>query len=813
MCLIRDEAKILLVQVPFERLIQLGSGALALTRFNEQNDQASSASSTVDSARLRVSSARAATRKSLRSAALVDSATSESISDDVDDDDNGYTKSLVTRRQQQSAKGRSSYAARNEAFLGSGTSESSHSEDELSSRTRLRPRKPRYNEALKTRAQRMQKKTYGYDDIESSSSGSEVQFLSSGLKSKTRTSKSYRDIYKGPNFSKFAYNGTLNGTQIRHSGRSTRNQRNMEEVGIDNIYRSDESEKRVKNPPIKVSGAREMFKTLPAGNVFRERHCQYCDTCGKVSDASQLVYCQGCSLSYHRGCLGTRSTRDHLVTKVSESEFVLQCRRCVNAARQREPKAPDYSKCQSCRKANVSCAPFRKRKSPQQEQREREDNGGEDPILEVDPSLLYNLDNLLFRCMKCWRAFHFHHLPPGNPNQMDFDNEKSTAESRYREYGHDWMCKDCIEIPGKISGLIAWRPRDKDTYVTGFSADMMEEDDKEYLIKWENMSYFRAQWMPGAWTWGLTVSAMRKAFLKKSNGPKMHTEDAIPEDYLRIDIVLDVRFTSIVDIRSEEVDKARIKEVDEALLKFKGLGYEDVVWEKVPSPEDGERWTDFVTAYYDWVMGRYIHVPKQYPLRMRLEKARALPFTKLEKTKQPANLTGGELMKYQIDGLNWLYYRWYLQKNAILADEMGLGKTIQIIGLLATLVQDHTCFPFLLVVPNATCPNWRREIKRWAPSLRVVAYYGSSAGRKLVYEHELFPEASKDLRCHVVVTSYDAAADDSCARFFKSVPWAGLIVDEGQRLKNDTSMLYEALNTLKVPFKILLTGQSFFDNQ
>jgi hypothetical protein len=25
-------------------------------------------------------------------------------------------------------------------------------------------------------------------------------------------------------------------------------------------------------------------------------------------------------------------------------------------------------------------------------------------------------------------------------------------------------------------------------------------------------------------------------------------------------------------------------------------------------------------------------------------------------------------MKYQLEGLNWLYYKWYDQKNAILAD-------------------------------------------------------------------------------------------------------------------------------------------------
>lgn len=95
------------------------------------------------------------------------------------------------------------------------------------------------------------------------------------------------------------------------------------------------------------------------------------------------------------------------------------------------------------------------------------------------------------------------------------------------------------------------------------------------------------------------------------------------------------------------------------------------------------------------------------------------------------------------------------------------------------LVADWSCFPFLVVVPNSTRPNWRREIKRWAPTLRVVAYYSSRESRDLAYKHELFPDHSKELRCHIVVTSYDAASDDNARRFFRRVNWQGLIVDEG----------------------------------
>jgi chromodomain-helicase-DNA-binding protein 4 len=75
-------------------------------------------------------------------------------------------------------------------------------------------------------------------------------------------------------------------------------------------------------------------------------------------------------------------------------------------------------------------------------------------------------------------------------------------------------------------------------------------------------------------------------------------------------------------------------------------------------------------------------------------------------------------------------------------------------------------------------------------------------------EYELYPDGSSDMRAHVVVTSYDAPVDDHSKSFFHKVKWAGLVVDEGQRLKNDKNLLYGALSALKVPFRVLLTGSS-----
>lgn len=600
----------------------------------------------------------------------------------------------------------------------------------------------------------------------------------------------------------------------RRSGRVGRAIGGMREVGEDEEYYKNDLGDSTAAP--KFYGAKEIYKELPIDNEFRLRHCQTCDVCqehGDDDEKGHLVYCQGCTISYHQKCLGQRASRDHIVTKIGEEDFVLQCRRCIGVPQKKDRLAPRQGSCFVCHEKGRSCAGFREKKSSAQEQKDREENDGKDPIQEVATDLINNARNILFRCIKCYRTYHMYHLPARADEPSSTDLERDQLESeRFQEYSEDWLCQDCMDLNAGIDSLVAWRPINKDKYGVETPTDEVPEDEKEYLVKFRNLSYFKAVWKPGAWVWGVTATAMRSAFAKRENGyhlPKMTTEIAIPEEYLRVDIVLDVEFLkdTRAPVQGQKRDKERIKDVKKAFVKFKGLGYEDAVWEEPPDSADTDRWGDFKSAYEEWVLGKYVHLPAAQTLEAHLEKVRAKNFEKdVVLNEQPEYVSGGKLMEYQMEGLNWLYYRWHQRQNTILADEMGLGKTIQVIAFLATLQQKHKCWPFLIIVPNSTCPNWRRELKRWAPSLRVVAYYGLSEARRLSEKYELFPGGNKDLRCHVVVASYEAAQADEFRKVFRGVPWQGLIVDEGQRLKSDKTQLYESLNSLKTPFKALMTG-------
>ncbi|KAJ5823461.1 SNF2-related protein [Penicillium robsamsonii] len=597
---------------------------------------------------------------------------------------------------------------------------------------------------------------------------------------------------------------SASGTGKRTSSRLRQTRRrNMKEKLEDDEY----SEREVEQPKQqKFSGAREQFRELPPDNDFRLFHSQSCAQCGHEDhdpEKGSLVFCQGCTVSYHQGCLGDRSSRKHLVTKVAERDFILQCSQCLGIKHQEHDMKPHLGHCAVCRDAGPMSQPLRETLSSQAEQQLREANDGIDPITHVEMSRVNNIDNVLLRCLggshACKRAFHIHHLPEKDCVDIDLVS---------------WQCKDCSKCPpgaNPIHVIVAWRPKNSEVKVVPQLVEMLPEIDKEYLIKWNNMSYFRVTWLTGDWVWSKAPASQMKAFLRsdRSTKPIMTTAEAVPEDNLQVDIIFDVEYYN--DPKSQD-DRANGDLVKRAYVKYKGLPYEDSVWEDPPSQTNTARWEDFQVALIDRVLRENIHPSRVNDLQTRLSHTRRKKFDEsLMLTAQPAFVTGGELMEYQMDGVNWLLYMFFQQKNAILADDMGLGKTIQVITMFSALIEKLDCFPFLVVVPNATVPNWRREIKSWSPDVRVVTYYGSSLAREMTRKYEMFHE-NGTLCCHVVIASYESMADDGAKRVLSSVNWAGLVVDEGQRLKNDKTQLYERLRRMKFGFKLLLTGTPLQNN-
>ncbi len=170
----------------------------------------------------------------------------------------------------------------------------------------------------------------------------------------------------------------------------------------------------------------------------------------------------------------------------------------------------------------------------------------------------------------------------------------------------------------------------------------------------------------------------------------------------------------------------------------------------------------------------------------------------LQKALQPPGLYG-ELRPYQRYGAAWLREHYHRGLGAILADDMGLGKSVQAIAFLLheKAEQGSLPGPTLLVCPTSLLGNWRREIHRFAPSLRVYTHYGPERVRDSAFHESISHQ-------DIVLTSYALARRDIA--FLQEQKWFGVILDEAQMIKNPDALVTRAVNQLHADYRFALTG-------
>ena len=158
-----------------------------------------------------------------------------------------------------------------------------------------------------------------------------------------------------------------------------------------------------------------------------------------------------------------------------------------------------------------------------------------------------------------------------------------------------------------------------------------------------------------------------------------------------------------------------------------------------------------------------------------------------------------ELRPYQKLGVQWLWTLRGLELGGCLADDMGLGKTIQVLGLLSLSRRNREPGTDLLVVPASLVDNWRLEIERFAPQLKVLIAHPS---------HIPSPELKQLSRkavdaCDAVITTYGTAMR---TEWMKSHAWRNVILDEAQAIKNPGAKQTKAVKALDSRWRLALTG-------
>lgn len=180
------------------------------------------------------------------------------------------------------------------------------------------------------------------------------------------------------------------------------------------------------------------------------------------------------------------------------------------------------------------------------------------------------------------------------------------------------------------------------------------------------------------------------------------------------------------------------------------------------------------------------------------------------------------LREYQKRGVEWLASLEQVGLGACLADDMGLGKTAQIIALLAmerdnwlnqfgvtpgdetmlgpsAISQDGLVdtFATLIIAPVSVVNNWRREIVRFFPSLKVHIHHGTRRLEGLEF-------IDKATGVDVFITSYSLLNRD--IGLLSAIRWKRVVLDEAQNIKNSTTNVSRAAVSLKAHSRIALTG-------
>ena len=151
----------------------------------------------------------------------------------------------------------------------------------------------------------------------------------------------------------------------------------------------------------------------------------------------------------------------------------------------------------------------------------------------------------------------------------------------------------------------------------------------------------------------------------------------------------------------------------------------------------------------------------------------------------------GELRDYQRRGVEWLRFLTDRGFGALLADDMGLGKTIQVIAWMLGRRQ------VLIVAPLTLLSNWRHELAKFAPSLKVYVHQGEK--RHLASGFRVAAQEAD-----VTLTSYNLLVRDYTD--FSEIEWSALVLDEAQAVKNPDTQAARAIRALTPPKRIALTG-------
>ncbi len=295
-----------------------------------------------------------------------------------------------------------------------------------------------------------------------------------------------------------------------------------------------------------------------------------------------------------------------------------------------------------------------------------------------------------------------------------------------------------------------------------------------------------------------------KSFQFNINKPVIRI--SLKSDIDWFDLEIDISFGN-QKVGLKELQKAFLKKTNYVALGDGTLGILPEEWMKKFSnyfkageiKKDGIKLSNYQFGIIDEL---FEEMEKKPPFLVELleKKKRLQNISNIEEVPIPKGIKA-KLRDYQHHGLNWLAFLDKNQLGGCLADDMGLGKTLQAITFLQYLkLKDKKCLPSLIIAPTSLIFNWKNEIEKFCPSLKMLVFVGANR----IENKDNFSKYD------LIISTYGSLLND--VEFIKDFKFNYIILDESQAIKNPSSKRYKAVRLLNSYNRLVLTGTPIENN-
>ncbi|CAG8786178.1 16161_t:CDS:10, partial [Gigaspora margarita] len=318
---------------------------------------------------------------------------------------------------------------------------------------------------------------------------------------------------------------------------------------------------------------------------FIEKHLWWCDKCGDSRSKGTFVYCENCSITYHRQCYQLGSV---IVNGIVECKYCIENNAvCIICHRNSEDENQQHSKNEQKQSnemklnkgdlVNEIQQPNKEINSDEPQQSKEMDNNEED-AMSSSSSTSDPYPNLLFRCNRCSLSIHERCLPSLN--------EDDSHELKMEFYRNKWNCHLCNRWNWEIDRILTYRyiseQSGEQSSILDESNTLMKASEIEVLVKFKDLSYRKVEWVPGYWL--MNVSILKYRNFVKTRPVPLSEEEVIPREWLKIHRVLDVEYSNNKTLR-EKLSSRRggssVETMKRAFIKWKGLKYSESTWEDI----------------------------------------------------------------------------------------------------------------------------------------------------------------------------------------------------------------------------------------